>query len=854
MENNKRRFGKIIVLIVGCLVVCVAFLAILLKDTPQEAEEKAIQVRAYTAGASEYVLENDQLKFVMDAETTQFTITKKSTGYVWYSNPQGIDEDTVALKEDKNNLNSTALITYSTENGVNTLFNNFSYSINRDIYEIESGEDYVKVLYSLGNRSKTFVIPNALPSSRMVVFLDKMDTADRKQVENYYRKYTINKLKATDDKDALLKAYPDLVNEPYYVLRDGLQDHIKDKLVKAFENAEYTYDDYLSDMELYGAAEEKDSAVFNISMVYRLDGEDLIVEVPMNEIEYPEKYKLTKINLLPYMGAGSMQDDGFLFVPEGGGAIIHFNNGKLEQNPYYANMYGWDYSISRREVVHETEIEFPVYGVSNNDASYICILENGASYASISADISGRYNSFNSVSATFTTLHSEAYDVSEKSNVPVYIYEKQVPNEVITERFRFVDSNNYVAMAKSYQEYLLNTNPMMKRKEDTSVPVAVEILGAVDKVQHKLGMPVSEPLKLTSFTESKQLIEDLKAGGYQNLSVKLSGWANGGINQSVLNKVNLVSELGSKKSFEQLLQYTKDSQVPVYLDGVTQFAYDSKASDGFFAFRDAARFASQEKVVLHYFDPIYFAPQTWTDTFYVLTPSMAKKMCDNLINAASNYGAAGVSFRDLGDNLSADYNKKDLVTREAHAKLQQQSLQNTIDAGQSVMINRGNSYAIGYADFVTNMDLEGSKYQIIDETIPFYQIALHGYVNYTDVALNLSADLQTLVLKSAESGASLYFTFMKESATTLQNTLYSQYYGADYDAFKDIALGIYKEFNEKLGRTYKQTIVNHYKLNENVTATVYEDGSTVLVNYGYTDFEVNGTIVPARNYILEGGK
>ena len=101
------------------------------------------------------------------------------------------------------------------------------------------------------------------------------------------------------------------------------------------------------------------------------------------------------------------------------------------------------------------------------------------------------------------------------------------------------------------------------------------------------------------------------------------------------------------------------------------------------------------------------------------------------------------------------------------------------------MINMGNDYAVAYADMVTNMDLEGTEYSIIDKKIPFYQLAIHGYVNYTGEALNLTQNTQNELLNSAEYGAGLAFTFMKESAFELQNTLYTEYFGADYSAWHD---------------------------------------------------------------------
>ena len=92
--------------------------------------------------------------------------------------------------------------------------------------------------------------------------------------------------------------------------------------------------------------------------LYRLEGQDLLVSVPMNEIEYKEDYPLITVNVLPYFGAGTTNEEGYLLVPEGGGSIINFNNGKTAQSSYYSNLYGWDMAQGRDYLVQETRVYY----------------------------------------------------------------------------------------------------------------------------------------------------------------------------------------------------------------------------------------------------------------------------------------------------------------------------------------------------------------------------------------------------------------------------------------------------------------------------------------------------------------
>ena len=128
-------------------------------------------------------------------------------------------------------------------------------------------------------------------------------------------------------------------------------------------------------------------------------------------------------------------------------------------------------------------------------------------------------------------------------------------------------------------------------------------------------------------------------------------------------------------------------------------------------------------------------------------------------------------------------------------ELQTEQLKKISESGQNVMINVGNDYAAVYSDMITYMDLEGSEYTILDAFVPFYQMVLHGYVNYTGKPLNLAGNTEDELLRSAEYGAGLCFNLMKESAFTLQKTLYTEYYGSDYDAWHDDMMAIYNRYN-----------------------------------------------------------
>ncbi len=833
------------------LLIIVAGVLVITLWQEEEEPEKIIQVNAYAGDTSTMVLENDKLLFEMDPSTTQFTITQKDTGAVWYSNPEGGGSDPAAQTIEKQKLQSTVLLTYSTINGVDTLYNNYKYSMENQIYEIEQGDDYIKINYSIGDVQKEFVIPPVLSEERMDAYLEVLDKNAVLLIGNYYKKYDINNLGKKDNKEELLERYPMMADTVIYAIRDTTKDAVRKKLQEFFAEIGYTYEEYLADKANDKGETTTDKPVFNMSMTYRLDGEDLVVEVPFSDIQYKEEYPVYYLSILPYFGAGTKEEEGFLLVPEGGGGLIEFNNGKIKQNDYFSNLYGWDMAQDREAIVHETETSFNVFGISKEDSSFICIMEDGAPYAGIRADVSGKKHSYNYACAEYTLVHREQYDVAETTTGSIYSYEPGLQqDEKIVQRYRFVGSDNYVDMANAYSNYLSEKyTGYLAMNDDTTAPVALEIIGAVDKIEQVVGVPVSRPLELTTFDEASVIIDELHAAGMTNMSVKLSGWMNGGVQQKLLDDVKVIRGLGGKKDLQAMVNASNEKGVPVYLNGITNYAKDSDVFDGFFVFTDAARFVSKEKAELYVYNEVSYGKRESQDTYYLLKASIILDMAKNLQSAANSYGA-GVSFEDMGDVLSSDFKRKELVSRQKVMNNQSELLKSMKDEGTAIMINSGNDYAIAYADMVTNMDLGGYEYTIIDKQVPFYQIALHGMVNYTGEPINLAGEYQEEVLKSAEYGAGLSFTIMDETSFTLQNTLYTEYYGAEYASWKDQMIEIYTRYNNELGHVFNQRMTGHEYVAENVAMTTYEDGTRVYVNYSYDDVTVDGTTVTARDYAV----
>ena len=849
MEGLKDFLISLVKVIIPCAIIAlVAF--IIVKLQPEPVPEPDIEVRGFDDEASEIYLENDDLKFTMDTGTTFFTVEDKRNGKKWYSNPVDADADQKALPADKNLLKSTMILTYGNINGIWTQYNNYALSIENGLYEIEQSADSIKVKYTIGNVKKEYILPVAVPESRMNELLDLMEKKQQKQVKEYYRKYDIKKLRKTDNKEELLAKYPTLEEEPVYVLIDTAADYLKKKIEDIFASVGYTYEDYEADLARYENKTEQDMPIFNVSMVYRLNGDQLVVEVPYDELEYKSDYPIVTLKVLPFMGAGGTNAEGFIIVPESGGGYIAFNNGKQDQNAYASQLYGWDYASSRKAVVSEPRNAFPAFGICNDGASFVCVSDVGSSFASVNADVSGRVNSYNYANFSYSVLHYESYEVSSKSSSNFYVYEAEVPHVTVSQRYCFSDATDYIGMAGVYRDYLLEKYPAMAGGTDASLPVVIDVLQAVDKVQQKFGVPVSAAYPLTTYDETLELADKLAAAGLTDYKMRISGWMNGGIKHDVLNKIKTISGLGGKKDFNSMLSGLKAKGLDVYLDGQIEFAYDNKAFDGFVVFSDTAKMVSREEVKLYTYSIIWYGQEDYNDPYYLLKPQHQQEYFNTLKDYAKSSGV-GISARNIGYLLNSDFNPKNLYTREKMIELQQELLKNAAADGEGILINYGNEYAIEYADVITSMDITNSNNAIIDYDIPFYEAALHGIKSYTGAPINLAEDYTLELLKSAEYGAGLSFMFMFEDAGALQDTMYTKYFGADYERWSGKFAEIYAKYKASFDGLNSLKIIGHSRAGDHCRITEYEDGTKVYVNYGYEDETVDGVAVPARDYIVE---
>lgn len=786
----------------------------------------------------ELAAENDFLELFIDKTTTVAAVKDKKSGKIWYTNPPAWEDDTMAGSS-KSKLMTQFTITYANNNGAITVIDNYEQSILKGQYVIEPLKNGVKVVYTLGNVKKGIEdIPKKLSNERFKSkLLDRVDGNEQKELK---RRFSYIK------------------EENTWVRREINTPQAVEKLIQIVDKAGYTKDDLIKDTLDNGIPLEGiEKKFFVIPIEYTLDQEHLVARIPVSEIKYPKEYPIVKMDVLELFGAGHHEQSGYIFVPDGSGAVIHLGLADKGANRFNAPVYGEDRTMFSGEKRNENEnILLPVYGMKQGDQAWFAIIEEGDALASIQAYKAGMQNSYNSVFSTFDLTKMEFITLGNTMNSGYPAFQKKLYNGDIQLRYTFLrgDEANYSGMARCYQNYLIEKYKMNMQKLQQDIPFFVETIGAIKKVKSFMGIRYKGLDALTTYEENIEILQELQKADIHNIQLKVSGWFNEGMNQKFPTDIKLEKVLGGSKGFNQLVKYAKDANIGLYPD-VSFLTFDSHAS-GFTRRRYVAETLEGKAAKEYKYNAATFGVDGRKDEYFrfILSPSQLPYVVHSFTNQYKKYNVNGISLRDIGDRIYSDFNEKKTVDRQDALKTVEEQLNKIKTDIGSILVNKGNAATVPYADFVLNVPQEHSWYMIEDERVPFYQMVFHGFVGYAGSPINLSSDHKKDFLRAIEVGSSIYFQWIYDDASATKATDFDYMYSSNYKGWLDAAIAYYQKANAVLREVQNQKMVGHSKIGDDVYKTDYEKGISVIVNYNKEPVTANGIYVEAEGYkIVRGG-
>ncbi len=583
------------------------------------------------------------------------------------------------------------------------------------------------------------------------------------------------------------------------------------------------------------------------------EGVGVTVEVTLTEdgidVSVPEEgtwetedseYTLLSIYLFPFLDANrGHSQNGYIFVPDGCGALIRTSVETLSSEPYTKQIYGSDIGLGKFNGSEEQgmllpskNIYIPVYGMIQNidKSGHTAIIKGGDEYASIVAYVSGITTDFNFVTAKYLVREIYQMKTSQSgSSVPRVQKERNHFDIEVSYIFLSGEDANYIGIANTYRDYLLEQSALrLAEGVGTDIPLKLEFIVS----EQKEALIGTTTVAMTTASEVDEILTDLMAEGITNIQVVLRGVGKEGASGVAPTVFNFNRKTGTKKEWTALID--KYAEMGVDVAFYCDFTRGYDGADGY-SNRDRAQ--SINKILLTTYD---------NGLFTYLSPRFTTDALTDFAASVKSIGVNSLAVDCLGNSLYSNWNNKDMITRgEAKVLFESLELEDT-----DLSVYTPNAYLFSLTDAIYDMPTSSSNYYIFTDTVPFLQILLKGYIPMYGTGFNFHANAEADLLKCMEYGIYPSYYLTREENIELLNTDSSWLYTSEYVLWKDSITSEYARLNEALSKVEGATITDRVVLATDVVRMDYSNGVSLVINHGdvaYSEGEIN---VEANSYLL----
>src|SRR5699024_752738 len=390
-----------------------------------------------------------------------------------------------------------------------------------------------------------------------------------------------------------------------------------------------------------------------------------LVKVPVEEVFYEEEYPVDRISFLRFFGAGDVNEEGSIFVPDGSGALIHFNNGKTNAPSYQQDVYGQDLPLLQSSDVRTDEtVRLPVFGLIKEDRAVLGIIEEGAASATISADISGRLNSYNFVYPTFTLINKDDVTLQaedQERSLPRFQENRMTSDFSVRYVFLTEEDASYSGMANYYQNYLVDAGLLKDNRQETEtadIPFYVQLIGSINKQQHFAGVPYQALQSLTTFDQAEVILDQLLAADVSNMKVSYIGWFNKGVSHRNPSKIKIDQAIGGKKGMSDFIDYADSKGIHVFPETAMLQVHNSS---GFKPRAEASRTLTNIPTAFYPVNRALSERDRMDLPSYILSPRFVEDITNDFLSEFTRLGTTGVALRDLADVLNSDFRRNEQI-------------------------------------------------------------------------------------------------------------------------------------------------------------------------------------------------
>ena len=793
------------------------------------------------------IAENDNFSFYFHRGTTEIALYDKHNSMFWFSNPQGRHDDPLALGAARQRLNAQFRLEYFDDRGRMMEMDNYRFSVSNDRFETDFIENGIRVTYTVTptviDRS---MLPQMIERSRFEeLILSYIEGADRAFIVATFHFTTIEGITGAR-RNHLLENFPMLEYYELYILNEHAAPM---QIVRSydilFNHTSYTREDMVYDNARFDIeTPPEENEIFIVPLEWTLTETGLIANIPVNEIYFPPDFILWRISLLEYFGSGSVYDEGYMFIPDGSGALIYFNNNKLTSHPVFVSLYGSDFGIvgtgGPAPILERAMI--PVFGIAKHErGALLGIVLDGDAHAFIRADISGRATSFNAVNPAFVIRPFEPMTIhTAEGNIVTHRYQVDYYRGNITVKYIPLNAQNasYSGMAVRYREFLVDTGVLYGRESD-GFPFVVQLIGAVRDYRNIFGFRFPTYTVLTTFEQGTYIANALQDFGIESPDIILTGWFSGGLDNNIPQNASRNRRLGNNNDLYMLRQAVESDGGRFFLD-----ASIAVVNSGFPSFNANVHATRMPFNIVNRHGMGHL-------TQYFLTPHLfAQVLSEYVYRLDSRYQVQNISINDFGI-LYTDFHNERPVGRQTSLNLTADALRNIRDDVSYITLFASNAFTFEHVDLIRGLPLTSSRFNIVDRCVPFVQIVLRGHIDFTGRPINTNGKAELDMLRAIETGSGLYFNWIYADNTVLRQmqtpralTLFS----LNYHDWVRYAVNFYARARVAADMFLGERIMYHERLAVDVYKTTFETGF-VIVNYSNASFAYDDLIINSMDFI-----
>lgn len=586
---------------------------------------------------------------------------------------------------------------------------------------------------------------------------------------------------------------------------------------------------------------------FEIPCFFGITEEGFVARILGEQILQHGALRISNISLLPFFGSGSREENGYLVVPDGSGAIINFNNQKQTYQGYSQSVYGRNLAQNVQNYTLVTQnAMMPVFGISKESGSMVAVITSGASMSTIRANVSGKMTAQNQAWPTVSYIQSESNTLlsgSDNEEVSVMLSRQSKDFTYEVTYFLLGRNDGYVEMADRYRQYLTGQGGMATSDACDQQTIGLDFIGGMKMRKTFLGVPYQAVEPLTTFADAQRIALELQQNA-GNVLVILEDTLNGGSRSKMPVSVSFASALGGKGGYQEMADALEQAGIPFYaLYDTATLKVSGKGYNSLDAARNVSRSASRQ------YDYLLSSGVRESDkpAIYLLTPAAGEEVTGKLVSDAQKKGITALGITGITNKMYGDYRKEPISQLETE-NAWISALANAAEHTDSLLLDSVYAYGFAYADVISNVPVYSSAFDVEDGDIPFYQLVMSGTAQLYGTPMNDNGNLRQAFLRCVEYGVSPSFRLMAAQPSALQDTDYQHYMSLSYTDWKDEIEAMAAELADAaLG----QRLVNHEKLAEGVYASTFADGSVIYVNYNDEAARVGKLQIPAMDFVRE---